>query len=403
MTEATNLRVAVVSSSLPRRCGLATFSHDMVGAMKSADPSLTAYFAAINEPDVVRLYGREVRWRIRQSDVLSYRAAAEAINASHINIVNVQHEFGLYGVWRDGVYEDHLGPFLERLRKPVVTTLHTVPSHPSSSLAKAVRSAAIFSEELVVMANTAVNLLAHVYGIREHVTLIPHGMPAIRPRGRNRAKARLQLRSRTVISTFGLVDPRKGLEYMIEAMPAIIKRHPKAIYVIAGQSHPVLVRHEGERYRDHLTDLVKRLRLQQHVRFLNEYMDLEDIIDLLQATDVYVTPYLDPKQVTSGTLAYAMGAGKAIVSTPYLHAKEALADGRGLVVGLRSSRQLANAVNIVIDRRDLKRSLERNAYAYARDMAWPYAGQRWVALMRLVLARSISMRHKAGGGNRLSS
>lgn len=398
-----NLRVAVVSSSLPRRCGLATFSHDMVGAMKSADPSLTAYFAAIDEPGVVRLYGREVRWRIRQGDVLSYRAAAEAINASHINIVNVQHEFGLYGVWREGVYEDHLGQFLETLRKPVITTLHTVLPHPSSSVAKAVRSAAIFSDELVVMAKTAVNLLAHVYGIRENVTLIPHGMPAIKPCGRDKAKVKLHMRDRTVISTFGLVDPRKGLEYMIQAMPAIIKSHPEAIYVIAGQSHPELVRHEGERYRDHLTDLVGRLRLQQHVRFLNEYVDLEDIVDLLQATDVYVTPYLDPEQVTSGTLAYAMGAGKAIVSTPYLHAKEALANGCGLLVKRRSSRQLANRVNAVIDHPDLKRSLERSAYAYAKDMAWPNAGQRWLALTRQVLARSISVEHEARGGSRLSS
>jgi len=373
----------------------------MVAAVRATDPGVTPYFAAIDEPEVLRIYGSEVRWRIRQGDAASYRAAAQAINASRVKLVNLQHEFGLYGVWIDGVYQDHLRPFLETVHKPVITTLHTVPPEPSVSIADAVRTAARLSDKLVVMGKTAVDLLASSYGITENVALIPHGIPAIQPGGRIKAKAKLGLSGRLLISTFGLVDPRKGLEYMIEAFQAIIARHPTVIYLIAGQTHPELVRHEGERYRDQLAKQIQRHELQGHVRFVNEYMDIQDIIELLHATDVYVTPYLDPQQVTSGTLVYAMGAGKAIVSTGYLHANEALAGGRGILVGFRDSGQLAQAVNSILDRPALKRSLERRAYAYAKDMAWPKAGVRWLTLMREVLARSASMRQVAEGGGLL--
>ena len=400
MTTPSGLRIAVVSSSVPRRCGIATFSADMVAAVKAADPTVTAFVAAIDEPGVVRIYDSSVRWRITQGDELSFRAAAQTINASHVSIVNVQHEFGLYGYWIDGGYRDQLRPFLEALRKPVITTLHTVPTQPSVSIRDAVRDAADLSDEIVVMGKMALDLLASSYGITESVTLIPHGMPAVQPNGRVPAKARLGLGGRLVISTFGFIDPRKGLEYVIDALPAIIERHPTATYLIAGQTHPELVRREDERYRTQLTEQVRRLKLQSHVRFVDEYMDLDQIIDLLHASDVYVTPYLDPQQVTSGTLAYAMGAGKAIISTPYLHAREALADGRGILVGFRDSGRLAKEINSIIERPWLKRSLERRAYAYAKDMAWPRAGERWLTLMRQVSVRHASIQHVIGGGSR---
>jgi glycosyltransferase involved in cell wall biosynthesis len=222
-------------------------------------------------------------------------------------------------------------------------------------------------------------------------------MPAIDPMGRQRTKEKLGLSSRTLISTFGLVDPRKGLEYMIQALPAILAGHPDVLYVIAGQTHPELIRQFGERYRDQLTTLVERLGLQAQVCFLNEYMTQQDIVDLLVSTDVYVTPYLDPQQITSGTLAYALGAGRAIVSTPYLHALEALDEGRGVVVGFRNPEQLAEAVNSILDDPRRKKSLERRAYAYAKDMAWPRAGERWLATMNDVLARAAAPPLMAGG------
>jgi glycosyltransferase involved in cell wall biosynthesis len=385
---AADLRIAFVSSNLPRRCGIATFSADLMAAVKAADPRVTCRIAAIDEPNEIRLYGDEVRWRIRQGDASSYRAAAEAINRSSVNIVNVQHEFGLYGTWTDGVYEDHLHPFLEALRKPVVTTLHTVPPEPTTSMRGAVRAAAELSDAIVVMANVAVGLLADRYGIAEVPVVIPHGMPAIQPHGRGRMKKKLGVPSRTIISTFGLVDPRKGIEYMIEAMPAIVAGHPAALYVIAGQTHPELRRTDGERYRNQLVETVKRLGLENHVSFIDEYMAQRDIIELLLASDVYVTPYLDPQQITSGTLAYALGAGKAIVSTAYLHAKEALADGRGILVPFRDPAALAEAVTTLLDHPDRRQALEHASYAYASDMSWPRTGEHWLALMRLVASPS---------------
>jgi predicted GH43/DUF377 family glycosyl hydrolase/glycosyltransferase involved in cell wall biosynthesis len=361
-----------------------------MAAIKAADRRLTCRVAAIDEPIGVRPYGSEVRWRIRQGDASSYRAAADAINASNVDVVNVQHEFGLYGTWTAGVYEDHLRPFLESLRKPVVTTFHSVPPEPTPSMREALRSAARLSDETVVMAEAAVDLVTNQYGITERPRVIPHGMPAIEPHGRARMKDKLGLAGRTIILTFGLVDPRKGLEFMIEAMPAIIAGHPNALYLVAGQTHPELLRRDGEQYRNRLIETVERLGLQGHVSFLDEYMAQRDIIELLLASDVYVTPYLDPQQITSGTLAYALGAGKAIVSTRYLHATEALADGRGILVGFRDAAQLAEAVNSLLDEPDHKKALERSAYAYAKDMAWPRAGERWVELMRLLCAQSVT-------------
>jgi beta-1,2-mannobiose phosphorylase / 1,2-beta-oligomannan phosphorylase len=358
--------------------------------VKAADPTITARVAAIDEPNALRPYGADVRWRIRQGDAGSYRAAALAINASNIDVVNVQHEFGLYGTWHDGVYEDHLVGFLKALQKPVITALHSVPPQPSPSMRQAVRSLTQLSAETVVMADAAVGLLAESYGVRDHITVIPHGMPAIEPHGRVRMKQKLGVSGRTLISTFGLVDPRKGLEYMIESMPAILEKHPDALYLIAGQTHPDLIRKEGERYRNQLVEKVERLNLAGSVSFLDLYMAQRDIIELLLASDVYVTPYLDPQQITSGTLAYAMGAGKAIVSTSYLHAIEALADQRGVLVGFRDSEQLAGAVNSLLDDPERKRALERAAYAYARGMAWPRAGERWSKLMH-----DVAGRHKA--------
>ena len=388
-----DLRIAFVSSNLPRRCGIATFSADLMAAIKAADPRVRFRVAAIDEPNEVRPYGGEVRWRIRQGDASNYRVAAEAINRSNVDIVNVQHEFGLYGTWKDDVYDDHLRPFLETLRKPVVTTLHTVPPDPTPSMREAISSAVRLSTATVVMAEAAADILAGTYGIAEVPVVIPHGMPAIQPHGRVRMKQKLGVPGRTIISTFGLVDPRKGIEYMIEAMPAIVAGHPAALYLVAGQTHPELRRHDGETYRNHLVATVERLGLENNVSFIDEYMAQRDIIELLLASDVYVTPYLDPRQITSGTLAYALGAGKAIVSTAYLHAREALADDRGILVPFRDSAALAEAVNSLLEHPDRKQALERAAFVYASDMSWPRTGEHWLALMRLV---AFSSRARSG-------
>jgi glycosyltransferase involved in cell wall biosynthesis len=249
----------------------------------------------------------------------------------------------------------------------------------------AVRVASERSDVIVVMARTAARLLRDVYGVAKEPVVIEHGMPAIEPHGRRRFKRQFGVEGRQIVSTFGLVDPRKGLEYVIEAMPEVIAAHPSTLYLIVGQTHPELLKKEGESYRNALVEVTNRMGVSDHVKFVNEYLTQRQIVDYLLATDVYVTPYLDPNQITSGTLAYALGAGKAIVSTPYLHAREVLADRRGIIVPFRDSVAIAAAVTRILSDPAEKRRLEQAAYEYGKEMAWPAIGRRVLALMRDVL------------------
>lgn len=379
------MRIAFVSSAVPRRCGIATFTSDLRTAIDAADPTVDCYAAAIDEPYAARTYGGDVHWRIRQEDESSFADAAVSISNSRVDIVSVQHEFGLYGVWHEGAYHDHLRVFLERCSKPVVVTLHTVPSRPEEWMLQAVRGAAERSDAIVVMAATAARLLRDVYGIAKRPAVIEHGMPAIEPRGRGRLKRQLAMEDRQIVCTFGLVDARKGLEYMVEAMPAILARHPDALYLIVGQTHPEVLKRDGETYRKSLVEVARRAGVSDRVKFVNEYLTQREIVDYLLAADVYVTPYLDPNQIVSGTLAYALGAGKAIVSTPYLHAREALAHDRGMLVPFQDAPAIAAAVSGILDHPARKRAFEERAYAYGRTKTWPLIGARVLALMRQVL------------------
>lgn len=381
------MKVAFVATKVPRRCGIATYTEDLRAAVQAADPAVRTFHAAIDEPSAVRAYSADVRWRIRQGDPESYRAAAAALNASGVDVVNLQHEFGLYGSWTDEVFDDHLRPFLEELRVPLVATLHSLPPEPSASMRDAIRAIAARADVVVVMAHLAARLLAAQYGVATRPVVIPHGMPAIVRSGRHRLKRQLGIDGRTVISTFGLVDPRKGLEYMIEAMPAIVERFPTCMYLIVGQTHPELLRTAGEAYRNELVARVEQLGLAAHVGFVNQYLTQREIVDHLLASDVYVTPYLDPNQITSGTLAYALGAGKAIVSTRYLHATEALAEGRGILVDFRSPEGLAAGVLTILSDPRRKEAMEQRAYAYGAEAAWPAVGRHTLELMRDVVTR----------------
>jgi glycosyltransferase involved in cell wall biosynthesis len=304
------------------------------------------------------------------------------LNVAAVDVVSLQHEFGLYGTWGDP-FEDHLVGFLDVLDKPLVTTLHSVLPDPSPSIRDAVRRIVQRSNLIVVMAEHARSLLIQHYGVAERkVRVVPHGVPPVQPHGRTLMKEQFDLSGRTIITTFGLVDPRKGLEYMIEAMPAVREFDPTALYLVVGKTHPELVRREGEAYRRQLWQLVKDRGLQHHVEFVDEYLTQAQIVDYLLASDVYVTPYLDPKQITSGTLAYALGAGKAIISTPYPHAAEALTAERGILVPFRSHSALADATLRILGDPQLKHRLEHEAYAYGRETAWPRVGERMLRLLR---------------------
>ncbi len=383
------IRIAFISTAPPRRCGIATFSADLMSAIEDVDPKVTCYVAAIDEPSALRAYKSNVRWRIRQDRENSFRQAARDINVSNVDIVVVQHEFGLYGIWSEevasdgtthSVYHDYLWSFLVELKKPVITTLHTVLPEPTESMREAIRSIAQISDEVVVMSNTAVWLLETIYGIDKPIRVIAHGTPVIDPSGRHTFKAKMGLKDRTLISTFGLVDPRKGLEYMIAAMPDVLEKHPDSLYLIAGQTHPDLLRVQGEAYRNELRDLIRHHGIEEHVSFIDNYMTLREIIELLLASDVYVTPYLDPNQITSGTLSYALSAGKAIISTRYLHAIEALGEGRGILVDFRDSQQLSLATNSILDDDAFKSRLEHATYVYGRETTWPKSARAFLNL-----------------------
>jgi glycosyltransferase involved in cell wall biosynthesis len=389
MTGAPDLSVAFVATCPPRQCGIATFSRDLERALKAADPRVRIGWAAINEPMSLHRYGSEVRWRIRQGDPNSYREAAEQLDRSRVDVVCLQHEFGLYGIWGD-LFDDHLTGFLEVLRKPLVTTLHSVLPEPSPSVRAAIRRLARRSRKVIVMAERARRLLIEVYGVAaSDVCVIPHGVPPVEPRGRRRMKKQLGLGKRTILTTFGLVDPRKGLEYMVEAMHEVRQQYPDALYLIVGKTHPELIRREGEAYRKRLWQLVEERDLAKHVAFVDEYLTQAQIVDYLLASDIYITPYLDPQQITSGTLAYALGAGKAIISTPYLHAAEVLASERGLLVDFRSAEQLAEASLRVLADPGLKQRLEANAYLYGRETGWPRVGERMLSVLRSIVSQQL--------------
>lgn len=380
------ISIALVATCPPRQCGIATFTSDLARSILAADATACVSWAAIDNPRVVQTYGPEVRWQIEQGNPASYRAAAEKLNASDVDVVALQHEFGLYGGW-DGGFVDHLQPFLDVLRKPLVTTLHTVLPEPHPTQRRAIQRIGDRSSAVVVMAETARRLLVREYGLRENrIRVIPHGVPPMPPDDRDQAKANLGLAGHTVVATFGLVDPRKGLEYAIRAMQAVAAEHPDALYLILGRTHPEFVHSSGESYRTELTNMVESLGLSENVRFIDRYLTDEDIVAYLRATDVYVTPYLDPNQITSGTLAYALGAGRAIVSTPYLHAAEVLAEGRGILVDFRSEQGLADALNRVLGDPKLRAELEDKAYEYGRQTFWPIVVHSALGLYRDAVA-----------------
>jgi len=365
------LNVAMVSTHEPRECGIATFTSDLASALADVDHSIRVSWAAIEDDLPDSAPRPEVRWRIRQGDQSSYERAAADLNASDIDIVSVQHEFGLYGIWGEQ-FDDHLASFLERLCKPLITTFHTVLPTPSPTVFDAVRRLGSRSDAVVIMTERAGEILEETYGLDPRVlNVVPHGAPPVTHADREAMKSRLGLGGRSVISTFGFVDPRKGLEYMIEGMSEVARFHPAAIYLVLGKTHPDLTRNKEDAYRTSLRDLVEARGLRDHVVFVDRYLSKAEILDYLIASDVYVTPYLDPSQITSGTLSYALGAGKAIVSTEYAHAAEALGDRRGLLVGFRSASELANAVRSVLENPDLKAELERNADAVGAHLTWP--------------------------------
>ena len=328
--------IAFVSDYIPRQCGIATFTSDLCNAVASQGGKKCDVFAvAMNDIPQGYPYPERVRFEVRQSVQADYKLAAEYLNIHQTSVVCLQHEYGIFG----GTYGSHVLGLLRRLRRPLVSTLHTVLKKPNDQQLLVMKEIGRISSRLVVMSDIAHEILHSVYDIpSEKIVTVPHGIPDIPFVDPNFHKDQFEVEGRKVLLTFGLLSPGKGIEYVIEALPGVIKKHPEVVYIVLGATHPHVKRESGEEYRTGLSRRVNELGLKDNVIFVNRFVESEELCEYLGAADIYVTPYLSESQITSGALAYAMGAGKATVSTPYWYATEMLDDGRGRIVPFRNSR-----------------------------------------------------------------
>jgi glycosyltransferase involved in cell wall biosynthesis len=377
-----NLHLGVVSTFPPREDGIATFTRDLLDAICAAGSGISARIGAVTDPDSYYAYPRQVRWEIEQGSPQSFAEIGRALQRAPVELVSLQHEFGLYGTGGEPL-EDLTVDLLAPLGKPLVTTLHTILPQPRADVRAIIRRLAERSAAVVAMVNTGGKILVEDYDIPSaRIEIIPHGVPEVHVVETERAKRALRLEGHTVICTFGLLSRNKGIQDMIGAMPSILERHPDALYLVMGETHPQVRKIEGESYRIELTALARELGVSRQVRFINEYLEQQSLIRYLQATDIYVTPYHDRSQITSGTLSYALGCGRAIVSTPYVYAAEALAEGRGLLAEFHSPESLARCVNLYLEDSKFRNDTQQRALAYGREMAWPRVGERYAELFR---------------------
>ncbi|HKU67958.1 MAG TPA: glycosyltransferase family 4 protein [Candidatus Baltobacteraceae bacterium] len=385
-------RTLFLGSFPPRECGIATFTKDVVDSFDRTFAT-SSEIIAIDEPGgEVRTYGPEVVARLRQNSRDSYTDVAAIVNAHPAQVLNIQHEYGLFG----GERGEWLIDLLQASEKPVVLTLHTVLPDPDEIMLRVTRDLCRYANSIVVLSETGRDLLDRVYHIDlSRVRVIHHGVPDIAFRDTGPFKASFGIGERTVISTFGLINRGKGLEYAIEAMRDVVKRHPETLYLILGETHPVVRRQEGESYRESLQQMVREMGLQHNVQLIDKYLDFDELVSYLEATDIYLTPYLNPTQIVSGTLAYAVGCGKAIVSTPYLYAREVLANHRGFLCNFRDASSIARLVNGLLDDPALRRATERRAYRFGRQMTWPHVAAEYGKLFAELAPQELELIHSA--------
>ncbi len=380
MTE--HRRIAFIGNSPPRQCGIATFTSHLQRAVAERRDTNETTIVAMNDHGQSYQYPSDVFIQIKDSDVQDYIRAARILNAGDYDLVCLQHEFGIFG----GESGSHILELLGRLTIPVVTTFHTVLEKPTSAQRYVMERIIALSSGLIVMANRGRDLLVDVYRApTDKLTVIPHGIPDFEFVEPDAAKEATGLEGKSVILTFGLLGPNKGIEVMIEAMPAILERKPNALYVVLGATHPNLLREQGESYRDGLIAEVARLGIQDNVLFLNRYVDQATLLQYISACDVYVTPYLNQSQMTSGTLSYSFGLGKAVVSTPYWHAEELLDDGDGVLVPFGSSTALALEIGNLLTDDDRRLQLRKRAYAKSRSMVWSEVAKEYLAIFEAAL------------------
>jgi len=379
-----SLKILFLSSYPPRKCGIATFTQDLVTSLRQL-PLVTIGIVALGDGSYG--YGDEVLFSIERHEEKDYQEAAKRINESGYDLLIIEHEYGLFGK-EDG---KEVLTLAKEIHLPIVTTFHTILSHPNERQKDILSSLCNLSDAVVTMAGNSRDMLVSTYDADvTKIHVIPHGVPSFEGyQNRDALKAEADLEGRIIISTFGLLSSGKGLEYGIEALENVVKTHPKVIYLIAGQTHPVVREREGELYRHKLQYLVSSHGLENHVRFINHYFSQEDIVKLLLMSDIYLTPYLGKEQAVSGTLAYAAGCGKAIVSTPYPYAKELLDEGRGCLADFADVSSLSKQLSFLLDNPDELHRMERKMKVYGSAMVWSSVACRYAELCKSIVEAGV--------------
>src|SRR5271170_2386100 len=360
-------RIAVIGNYLPRQCGIATFTTDLCAAITAEYGSARLLALPVNDTEQGYDYPARVRWSLDQDELKSYREAAEFLNFNNIDMVCLQHEYGIFG----GPAGSHILELLRRLKMPLVTTLHTVLREPNPDQRRVMEEIAELSDRLIVMSQLSSQLLQEIFKVPvSKIDMVPHGVPDLPFLDPNFYKDRFGVEGKAVLLTFGLLSPNKGIENVIRALPHILSKHKNVVYMVAGATHPHVLRREGDRYREQLQALAKEVGVESKVIFHNRFVSPEEMVEFIGAADIYITPYRHEAQVVSGTLAYALGAGKAIISTPYWHAIELLDDRRGALVPFQDSDAIARKTIELLDTPAIRHAMRKRAYLYARDMVW---------------------------------
>lgn len=374
-------QIAVIGNYLPRQCGIATFTTDLCEALATTVPESSILAIPINDTEEGYPYPPRVRFEIAERDLDSYLRAADFLNINAVDLVVLQHEYGIFG----GQAGSHILALLRDLRMPIVTVLHTVLREPDRAQRNVLNEIARLSARLVVMSTHAADFLREIYHVpAEKIAYIPHGIPDVPFVDPNYYKDQFDAEGKNVLLTFGLLSPNKGIEDVISALPAILDRYPNLVYIVLGATHPSVLRHDGEAYRLMLQRLTRELGIERNVIFYNQFVQLDQLVEFIGTADIYITPYLNAEQIVSGTLAYTVGAGKAVISTPYWHAEELLADGRGMLVPFRDPTAIAAKVIDLLDNEAERHGMRKRAYVFGREMIWPEVAQLYLDLFQVV-------------------
>ena len=389
----TKRTIAFLGDYLPRKCGIATFTSDLLEAVATQHPQDTCFAVAVTDIDGSYQYPDVVRLEIAEQDLESYRLAADFLCSSAVDVISVQHEFGIFG----GSAGSHLLALLRRVNAPIVTTLHTVLRHPNADQRRVMRELLALSSRLVVMTEHGKAILQEVYSAPAgKIDLIPHGIPDFPFVSSEDYKGKFGLSGKQVLLTFGLLSPNKGIENVLLALPEIVKSFPDVVYMVLGATHPNVLRCDGDEYRLSLEALVEQNHLQDHVVFHNRFVELDELTEHIGASDIYITPYLDESQITSGTLAYAFGAGKAVISTPYAHAAELLGEDRGVLVPFADPKAIALAVTGLLRDELRRKAMSDNAYRLGREMVWSQTARAYMRSFDLACSEPSPARRPPG-------